>query len=195
VRLYIHLNYSVDSVGTSHSATGAIKSALKYVSPDAHWIARRLVTAGGKLIKVRPLSTRANSYDQLPVATTCYYICETTARLRVQRSPTSKRPTTCPASAEPARALPTCTNLRSAAFTTDTTPRQPSADQLSQLPARCPPNPACCGPGNLSYTLRPLSGPPATFPANQCRPRRGSPHSIQNGPFQGLRLKQCRYRA
>jgi hypothetical protein len=43
-------------VGTSHSATGAIESALKYVSPDAHWIARRLATAGGKCIKMRPLS-------------------------------------------------------------------------------------------------------------------------------------------
>jgi hypothetical protein len=43
-------------VGTSHSATGAIESALKYVSPDAHWIARRLATAGGKRIKTRPLS-------------------------------------------------------------------------------------------------------------------------------------------
>jgi hypothetical protein len=38
-------------VGTSHSATGAIESALKHVSPDAHWIARRLATAGGKTYK------------------------------------------------------------------------------------------------------------------------------------------------
>jgi hypothetical protein len=43
-------------VGTSHSATGAIESALKYESPDAHCIARRLETAGGKRIKMRPLS-------------------------------------------------------------------------------------------------------------------------------------------
>jgi hypothetical protein len=38
-------------VETSHSATGAIESALKYVSPDAHWIARRMATAGGKTYK------------------------------------------------------------------------------------------------------------------------------------------------
>jgi hypothetical protein len=52
-------------VGTSHSATGAIESALKYMSPDAHWIARRLATAGGKCIKTRPLSTAASSHYQL----------------------------------------------------------------------------------------------------------------------------------
>jgi hypothetical protein len=34
-------------VGAFHSATGAIESALKYVSPDAHWIARRIATTGG----------------------------------------------------------------------------------------------------------------------------------------------------
>jgi hypothetical protein len=49
-------------VGTSHSATGAIESALKYVSPDAHWIARRLATAGGKRIKMRPLSAIDTDY-------------------------------------------------------------------------------------------------------------------------------------
>jgi hypothetical protein len=43
-------------VGTSHSATGAIESALKYVSPGAHWRARLLATAGGKHIKTQPLS-------------------------------------------------------------------------------------------------------------------------------------------
>jgi hypothetical protein len=47
--------------GTSHGATGAIESGLKYVSPDAHWIARRLATAGGKRIKTRPLSTAATT--------------------------------------------------------------------------------------------------------------------------------------
>jgi hypothetical protein len=44
-------------VGAFHNATGAIESVLKYVSPDAHWIARHLVTAGGKRIKMRLLGT------------------------------------------------------------------------------------------------------------------------------------------
>jgi hypothetical protein len=44
-------------VGAFYSATGAIESALKYVSPDANWIARRLATAGGKHIKTRLLGT------------------------------------------------------------------------------------------------------------------------------------------
>jgi hypothetical protein len=71
-------------VGAYHSATGAIKSALKYVRPDAHWIARRLVTAGGKRIKMRPLGT---------VVTSRYYVRnETTARLRVQRAPNQHEP-------------------------------------------------------------------------------------------------------
>jgi hypothetical protein len=99
-----------------------------------------------------------HSRDQLPVATTRYYIYETTARLRAQRSPTSKRSTTCPAIAEPARALPTGTNLRSVSYTSATTLRLPSVDQLGRLPARCPPNPACrcpSGPRNSPYTIRP----------------------------------------
>jgi hypothetical protein len=50
-------------VGTSHSATGAIESALKYVSPDAHWIAHRLATAGGKTNKnAAPQRNRQSSY-------------------------------------------------------------------------------------------------------------------------------------
>jgi hypothetical protein len=112
-------------VGTSHSATGAIESVLKYVSPDAHWIVRHLVTAGGKRIKTRPLSTAAanpvtNHYQSL------LHCNETTARLRVQRSPTSKHPSTCPASAEPARALPTSANLRGASSTADTCAGNPA---------------------------------------------------------------------
>jgi hypothetical protein len=72
-------------VGTSHSATGAVESALKYVSPDAHWIARRLATAGGKHIKTRPLSAidtdHSDQYwtslNQLLPATSCYYTTST----------------------------------------------------------------------------------------------------------------------
>jgi hypothetical protein len=69
-------------VGTSHSATGAIESALKYVSPDAHWIARRLATAGGKTYKnaapqrnrhspvtATSTETASTSYYQLPLTT------------------------------------------------------------------------------------------------------------------------------
>jgi hypothetical protein len=155
----------VRSVGASHSATGAIESTLKYVSPDAHWIACRLATAGGKRIKMRPLGT---------VVTSRYYVYnETTARLHVQQSPTSKRPTTCPASAEPVRALPTGMNLRSAAVTADTTHRQPSADQLGRLPTRCPLNPACCCPSvpALVVCKRPLSGPQLA----QCQYRASAP--------------------
>jgi hypothetical protein len=47
-------------VGAFYSAAGAIESALKNVSPDgpdAHWIARRVATAGGKRIKIRLLGT------------------------------------------------------------------------------------------------------------------------------------------
>jgi hypothetical protein len=65
-------------VGASHSATSAIESELKYVSPDAHCIERRLVTAGGKRIKMRLLGT---------VVTSRYYVyIETTASLHVQRT-------------------------------------------------------------------------------------------------------------
>jgi hypothetical protein len=131
--------------------------------------------------------TAATGYQSLPLATT--------STRQQQGYVSSKRLTTCPASAEPARALPTGVNLRSAAFTADTTHRQPSADQLGQLPARCPPNPACCGPGNLLYTLWPLSGPPSTVPANQHGLRRGPPHCIRSDPLQGHRLKQCQYGA
>jgi hypothetical protein len=96
-------------VGASHSATGAIELALKYASPDVHWIARRLATAGGKRIKARPLSTAATSYQSLPLATT--------STRRQQGYVSSDRR---PASAEPARALPTGRNLRSASFTSAT---------------------------------------------------------------------------
>jgi hypothetical protein len=76
LRLYLKIDH--DCVGTSHSATGAIEPALKYVSPDAHWIARHLATAGGKTYKNaapqrnqhRPHSAvTATSYYQLPLAT------------------------------------------------------------------------------------------------------------------------------
>jgi hypothetical protein len=71
------------SVGAFHSAPGAIESMLKNVSPNAHWIERRLATAGGKHIKMRLLST---------VVTSRYYVYnKTTANLCVQRSPTSER--------------------------------------------------------------------------------------------------------
>jgi hypothetical protein len=50
-------------VGAFHSATGAIESALKNVSPDAHWIAHRLVTAGGKRVKMWILGTAGTKKD------------------------------------------------------------------------------------------------------------------------------------
>jgi hypothetical protein len=129
----------------------------------------------------------SDSRYQSPPATSRYY-----ATMRQQqnyvfsdRRP-ARGPTTCPASADPARALPTGANLRSAEFTSATADRQPNAEKLGRLPARCLLNPACCcpsGPGNLSYTLRPLSGPSSTIPANQPGPHRGPPHSIRNDPF------------
>jgi hypothetical protein len=65
-------------VGAFHSATGAIESAIRDVSPIAHWIALHLATAGGKRIKMRLLGT---------VITSRYYVYnETTARLCVQRA-------------------------------------------------------------------------------------------------------------
>jgi hypothetical protein len=95
--------------------------------------------------KTDRLTVSRNVTLTLTVTTSRYYVYnERTARLRVQRSPTSKRPTTCPASAEPARALPTGMNLQSAAFTADTMHRQPSAEHLGRLPTRCPPNLARC---------------------------------------------------
>jgi hypothetical protein len=60
-------------VGAFHSATGAIESVLKDVSPVTHSIARRLATAGGKRIKMRLLGTDVTSR---------YYVYnETTTRL------------------------------------------------------------------------------------------------------------------
>jgi hypothetical protein len=59
-------------VGTSHSATDAIKSALKYVSPDDHWISRRLATASGKCIKMRPLSAVVTIQTSTESATSRY---------------------------------------------------------------------------------------------------------------------------
>jgi hypothetical protein len=80
-------------VWTSHSATGAIKSALKYVSPDAHWIARHLVTAGGKTYKNAALQRNRHRphrpfgpvLNQLPVTTT-------TARQQHSYVPSDRRP-------------------------------------------------------------------------------------------------------
>jgi transposase-like protein len=83
-QITVEIDESKYFVGTSHSATGAIESALEYVSPDAHCIVRRLATAGGKRIKMRPLSAidtdhsdqpsysyqYRTSLDQLSVATT-----------------------------------------------------------------------------------------------------------------------------
>jgi hypothetical protein len=185
------------SVGTSHSATGAIKSALKYVCPNAHWIARRLATAGGKRIKMRPLSAVATIptrpvLNQSPSVTTSrYYIYESTAQLRVQGSPAGKRPgylpgkrRTCTSLAGRCQTPKRCTHVRHSTPATQHREARPAT-------ARCPPNPACCGLGNLLYTLRPFSGPPSAVPTNQRGPHRGPPHSIQNGPFPGHRLKQC----
>jgi hypothetical protein len=71
-------------VGAFHSATGTIESTLKNVSPDAHWIARRLATAGSKHIKMRLLGT---------VVTSRYYVYnKTAASLCAQQSPISKQP-------------------------------------------------------------------------------------------------------
>jgi hypothetical protein len=112
-------------VRASHSATSAIESALKNVSPDAHWIVRCLVTAGGKRIKMRLLSTVV-----------------TTSTTRQQQAYVSSNRQ--PASAEPTRALPTGKNLQSAAFTSAPAHWQPSAEKLGQLPACCPLNSACC---------------------------------------------------
>jgi hypothetical protein len=74
--------------------------ALKYVSPETHWIAHRLA---GKRIKTRPLSAVATirtrpvstSYYQLPVAATLH--------LRVQGSPAGKRLDYSPNLHEPCR--------------------------------------------------------------------------------------------
>jgi GTPase SAR1 family protein len=44
-------------VGAFHSATSTIKLVLKNVSPDTHWIVRRLPTDGGKRIKMQLLDT------------------------------------------------------------------------------------------------------------------------------------------
>jgi hypothetical protein len=121
-------------VGAFHSATGAIKSALKNVSPDAHWIACRLVTAGGKHIKMRLLSTAGT-------------VITTSTRQQQAYMSSVHRPasgqTSRPVSAEPARALLTSKNLQSAAFTSAPAHWQTSAKKLSQLPAYCSLNPAC----------------------------------------------------
>jgi hypothetical protein len=64
-------------VGAFHSATSAIESVLKNVSPNTHWIVRRLVTAGGKRIKKQLLGTVDT------VITSWYYVYnKTTASLR-----------------------------------------------------------------------------------------------------------------
>jgi hypothetical protein len=111
-------------VGASHSATSAIKSALKNVSLDAHWIARCLVTAGGKRIKIRLLDTLVTSH---------YYIYnKITASLYVQRLLTGK-------------------NLRSPAFTSAPVHRQPRAEKRSRLPTCCLLNPACCRPSAPAF--------------------------------------------
>jgi hypothetical protein len=64
VFLNLHVEFDLKhDVGAFHSATGAIESALKYASPDAHWIARRLATAGGKRLKMRPLGTVVTDWE------------------------------------------------------------------------------------------------------------------------------------
>jgi hypothetical protein len=137
-----------------HSATGAIESALKYLSPDTHWIACRLATAGGKHIKTWPLSAIVTSYDQsLPVATT--------STRQQQGYVPSKRPDYLPSERQTCTSLAGQCNLHSAEVTTATAYRQPNAVKLGRLPARCLLNlPCCCpsGPGNLPYTLRPFQG-------------------------------------
>jgi hypothetical protein len=72
-------------------------------------------------------------------------------------------------------------------------PMQRSSADYPLAAHRTKPVAVRAAPGNLPYTLRPFSGPPSTIPTNQRGPRRRPPHSIQNGPFQGQRLKQCRY--
>jgi hypothetical protein len=99
--------------GTSHSATGAIESALKYVSLDAHWIARRLATAGGKRIKTRPLSTAAT----IRTSTEPVSISNDKSLLHLRGNNTATRPAVAGRQearllAEPARALPAGANLR-----------------------------------------------------------------------------------
>jgi hypothetical protein len=143
-------------VGTSHSATGANESALKYVSPDDHWIARRLATAGGKRIKTRPLSTIATSttsYRLLPVMTSHYYIQETTARLHIQRPPAGKRPEYLPNEHR------TCTSLAGrckspqcwihVCHNTPATQRRSARPTTHSLPAE----------SSRCHMQRPLSGP------------------------------------
>jgi hypothetical protein len=106
-----------------------IKSALKNVSPDPHCIVHCPVTAGGKRIKMRLLST-ANTVDTTPSARQqelyLYSMCQ----------PASSQPTH-PVSAEPTRALPTGKDFQSASFTSAPARRQPSAEKLGRLPT-CP---------------------------------------------------------
>jgi hypothetical protein len=76
-----------------------------------------------------------------------------------------------------------------------TNPTQRNSADYPLAARRTSPVAVRAAPGNLPYTLRTFSGPPSTVPTNQRGQRRGSPRSIQNGPFQGHRPKQCRYRA
>jgi hypothetical protein len=184
-------------VGTSHSATGAIESALKYMSPDAHWIARRLATAGGKRIKTWPLSAIATSTTR-PVTTSHYYATrQQQGYVSSDRRP-ARGPTTCPVSAEPARALPTSANLCSAEFTSATAHRQLSADQLSHLPTRCPPNPACwrpSGPGKFVACNGPFQGHHSPFQPTSAGRAEDLQTPSATAPFRATDSKQCRYHA
>jgi hypothetical protein len=155
--------------GSPHSAMRAIESALKNVSPDAHWIARHLATAGGKRIKMRLLSM-ADTVDTTPSAR------QQELYLYSVRQPASSH-ATCAASAKPTRALPTGKNLCSASFTSAPVHQQPSAEKLDQLPTCCPPNPACCHLGALAFSWhnRPFSGPAfphrlQRLPSASCQP-------------------------
>jgi hypothetical protein len=130
-------------VGASHTATSAIQSALKNVSPDTHWIAHHLVTAGSKRIKMRLLGT-ADTVDNTPSARQQeLYLCSV-------RRPASSQSTR-PVSAEPTRALPTSKNFRSTSFTSAPACRQHSAEKLGWLPTCCPLNPACCRPSAPAF--------------------------------------------
>jgi hypothetical protein len=99
-------------VGTSHSATGAIESALEYVSPDTHWIERRLATAGGKRIKMLPLS--AIETDHSDQSSYIYQYRTSLNQLLPATASTSQQHSYTSSDRRPARGSTTCrtcTNL------------------------------------------------------------------------------------
>jgi hypothetical protein len=106
------------------------------------------------------------------------------------RRPASS-PTTCPASAEPARASPAGRNLRSATFAFAAARQQPSAEKLGRLPTRCPPNPARCYPSVPApgYTQTVPLGATTLCSSQPGGPRREPPtYTIQKRPLSGPAL-------